>query len=152
VDIEPQTVDLEQFFRQFSHAEEDFVDVKAQNYDKRAILIAGSGSQNILVIGPPGTDKTLLATRPPTILPPSPRRRAWRRPESTGKKGIAAPTASPWRTSRASLIRLRRVGSDHRATPEIGGSTASARQNQPGGTETGLQLFVIRAIGRKQAR
>ena len=70
LDMDPEAVDLDDLFAQHSHMEEDFVDVKGQDYAKRALLIAAAGSHNVLMIGPPGTGKTLLAKRLPTILPP----------------------------------------------------------------------------------
>jgi len=69
LEIEPTPSRLNDLFREFSVYEEDFADVRGQEMAKRAMTVAAAGGHNLLMVGPPGSGKTMLAKRLPTILP-----------------------------------------------------------------------------------
>ena len=69
--MEPTIIDTRaEFFAKQSEFEFDFADVKGQEQVKRALEIAAAGSHNLIMVGPPGSGKSMLAKRLPSILPP----------------------------------------------------------------------------------
>ena len=93
------------------HYAEDFADVKGQMHVKRALEIAAAGGHNVLMIGAPGSGKTMLARRLPTILPPLTREEAL---ETTKIHSVAGKTEFA-----GGLMSLRPFRAPHHLTSQV---------------------------------
>lgn len=69
LELVPHPCRVDELFQEFSHYESDYSDVRGQEVAKRALTISAAGAHNLLMLGPPGSGKTMLAKRLPSILP-----------------------------------------------------------------------------------
>lgn len=124
VAYEPTVVDTrKEFYQQQYNYELDFADVRGQESVKRAMEIAASGGHNLILIGPPGSGKSMMAKRLPSILPPLSLGESL---ETTQIHSVAGKL-----TSGTSLISQRPFRSPHHTVSQIA-MTGGTNKAQPG--------------------
>lgn len=121
--LKPVEVDTRDEFQTHSNEYEvDFSDVRGQENIKRALTLAAAGGHNVILIGPPGAGKTMLARRLPTILPPMDLREALETTKIHSVAGILPPDSSlvstrPFRSPHHTISDVALVGGGSHPSP-----------------------------------
>ncbi len=121
-DLDPQKTDISAIFDKDGRFDQDYAEVMGQEHVKRALEIAAAGGHNLIMIGPPGSGKTMLAKRLPTILPPISFEEAMETTKIFSvvgllSRGQALVTARPFRSPHHTISDAGLIGGGHVPRP-----------------------------------